>query len=43
MKKVIVAYFMNHCTKSFSLMISSVNMAKSAGNCGFGHIYWRNH
>ena len=23
-------------------MISSVNMTKSAGNCGFGHIYWRN-
>ena len=24
------------------LRISSVNVTKSAGNCGFGHIYWRN-
>ena len=24
------------------LRISSVNMTKSAVNCGFGHIYWRN-
>ena len=22
--------------------ISSANVTKSAGNCGFGHIYWRN-
>ena len=30
-----------HCTKNevFHLRISSVNVAKSAGNCGFGHIY----
>ena len=27
---------------SFPLRIFSVNMTKSAGNCGFGHIYWRN-
>ena len=27
---------------SFPLRISSVNATKSAGNCGFGHIYWRN-
>ena len=27
---------------SFSSKISSVNMTKFAGNCGFGHIYWRN-
>ena len=27
---------------SFPLMISSVNVTKSLGNCGFGHIYWRN-
>ena len=26
---------------SFPLTISSVNVTKSAGNCGFGHIYWR--
>ena len=23
-------------------MISSIKVIKSAGNCGFGHIYWRN-
>ena len=29
-----------HCTKNeVSLRISSVNVTKSAGNCGFGHIY----
>ena len=27
---------------SFPLSISSVNVTKSAGICGFGHIYWRN-
>ena len=27
---------------SFPLRISSVNEIKSAGTCGFGHIYWRN-
>ena len=26
---------------SFPLRISSVNVTKSAGNCRFGHIYWR--
>ena len=26
----------------FPLKISSVNVIKSAENCGFGHIYWRN-
>ena len=31
-----------HKRWSFQLMISSVNVTKSAGNCGFGHIYWRN-
>ena len=33
-----------HCTKkwSFSLRISLVNVTKSTGNRGFGHIYWRN-
>ena len=32
-----------HCTKwSFPLRISSVNVTKSTGNCGFGHIYRRN-
>ena len=27
---------------SFSLRFSSVNVADSAGNSGFGHIYWGN-
>ena len=27
---------------NFPLRISSINMTKSVGNCGFGHIYWRN-
>ena len=33
-----------HCTKkwSFPLRISSVYVNKSAWNCRFGHIYWRN-
>ena len=31
-----------HCTKNEVLKISSVNVTKSAENCGFGHIYWRN-
>ena len=26
----------------FSLRISSINVTKSEGNCGFVHIYWRN-
>ena len=28
-----------HKKSSFPLRISSVNVTKSAGNCGFGHIY----
>ena len=31
-----------HKKWSFSIKISSVNVTKSAENCGFGHIYWRN-
>ena len=27
---------------SFPLRISSVDVTKSAGNCGSGHFYWRN-
>ena len=34
--------FTLHKKWRFSSRISSVNMTKSAGNCGFGHIYWRN-
>ena len=28
-----------HKKRSLPLRISSVNVIKSAGNCGFGHIY----
>ena len=31
-----------HKKWSFLLRISSANVTKSVGNCGFGHIYWRN-
>ena len=31
-----------HKKWSFPLRISSVNVTKSAGNCGFDHIYWKN-
>ena len=31
-----------HKNWSFPLGISSVNVTKLAGNCGFGQIYWRN-
>ena len=31
-----------HCTKKEILRIFSVNVTKSAGNSGFGHIYWKN-
>ena len=31
-----------HKKWSFPLRISSVNVTKFTGNCGFGHIYWRN-
>ena len=33
-----------HCTKNknFPLRNSSVNVTKSAGDFGFGHIYWKN-
>ena len=36
--------YMPHCTKKSSspLRIFSVNVTKSVGNCGFGHIYLRN-
>ena len=37
-------FFMSHIVQkwSFPLKISTVNLAKSAFSCGFGHIYWRN-
>ena len=31
-----------HRRWSFTFRISSVNVTKSAENCGFGHIYWWN-
>ena len=31
-----------HKKWTFPLRISSINVTKSTGNCGFGHIYWRN-
>ena len=31
-----------HKKWSFPLRVSSVNVTKFAGNCRFGHIYWRN-
>ena len=42
---MMVLFFENiHCTKNknFPLRISSVNVTKSAGYFGFGHICWRN-
>ena len=38
----IIMFFSLHKKWSFLLRISSVNATKSAGNCGFGHVYWRN-
>ena len=35
-------YFTLHKKSSFPLRISPVNVTKSAVNCGFGQIYWRN-
>ena len=36
------SFFSLHKKWSSQLKISSVNENKSAGNCGFGHIYWGN-
>ena len=40
---VITIFFCHtlHKKWSFRLRISSVNVTKSSGNCGFGHIYWK--
>ena len=35
-------WFTLHKNWSFPLRLSSVNVTKSARNCGFNHIYWRN-
>ena len=37
-----VRHLTRHKQWNFPLRISSVNVTKSAGNCGFGHIYFRN-
>ena len=38
----IFLFMVLHKKWRFPLKISSVNVAKSAVSCGFGHIYWRN-
>ena len=38
----VLYYFLLYKKWSFPLGISSVIVTKSAGNCRFGHIYWRN-
>ena len=37
-----LVHFALHEKWSFPLRISPVDVTKSAGNCGFGYIYWRN-
>ena len=39
---LLLQVYVLHKRPSFPLKISSVNVTKSAENCGFGHIYWRN-
>ena len=43
-KSLVIIQCLRHCTKkwSYPLRISSVNMTKSTGFCGFGCTYWRN-
>ena len=36
------AWYTPHRKWSFALRVSSVNMTKSAGKCGFCYIYWKN-
>ena len=38
---IVLVYITLYKKWSFPLRISSVNVTKSAGNCGFGHINWR--
>ena len=38
----VIKYYTLHEKWRFSLIISSVNLTKSAVSCGFCHIYWRN-
>ena len=40
-----IGFSLFHCTKqtwSYLLRVSSVIVTKFVGNCGFGHIHWRN-
>ena len=39
---IVIKIITLHKKWNFSLRLSSVNVTKSAGNCGFDHIYWRN-
>ena len=41
--RISLTFLLLHAAKkrSFPLKISSVNAAKSAGECEFGHIYWK--
>ena len=41
-KLLLSTYYTVQKVKFSIKKISSVNVTKSAGNCGFGHIYWRN-
>ena len=38
---VLYCFFTLHEKPSFQLKIFSVNVTRSGGNCGFGHIYCR--
>ena len=39
---LIYAWFLWAKSEVFPLRISSINVIKSAGNCEFGHIFWKN-
>ena len=39
---LLLQVYVLHKKPSFPLKNSSLNVTKSAENCGFGHIYWRN-
>ena len=41
-RKFFLLYISWHKKWSFPFKISSVSVTKSAENCGFGHIYWKN-
>ena len=41
-KRVVFQSFSASYFLGFLLRISAVSVTKPTGNCGFGHIYWRN-